>query len=487
MTDSPSTDNPADATPTFATPASPLSAAEVERLLAIDRGHVWHPYSSALTPTAMQFAESARGVRVTLRPADDPSRTVEAIDAMASWWCAIHGYAVPELDAAARGQLDAMSHVMFGGLTHAPAITLAEKLIAMAPGANGTVGGTGAAGDPGSVDVPKDDRLQHVFLADSGSVSVEVALKAAWQFHALTGRPRRRIFTIRGGYHGDTFGAMSVCDPVGGMHSLFTGILPEQIFAPRPPAGVDRAPDDPELLAWEQETRALFAEHADDIAGVICEPVLQGAGGMYAYSPHAVRVLADLARSNDSLLIFDEIATGFGRTGTFWAADRCGVVPDILCVGKALTGGYATMAAMLCTSRVARGVSAEPAGALMHGPTFMGNPLVCSIAGASLDLLRREDPLPRVARIESGLRDTLAPAADFASVAEVRTLGAVGVIQLREPVRGAEVAAAALARGVWVRPFRDCVYTMPPFVTGPDDIATIGAALVESVAEVHGR
>ena len=280
---------------------------------------------------------------------------------------------------------------------------------------------------------------------------------------------------------------MSVCDPVGGMHSLFTGILPEQIFAPRPPAGVDRAPDDPELLAWEQETRALFAEHADDIAGVICEPVLQGAGGMYAYSPHAVRVLADLARSNDSLLIFDEIATGFGRTGTFWAADRCGVVPDILCVGKALTGGYATMAAMLCTSRVARGVSAEPAGALMHGPTFMGNPLVCSIAGASLDLLRREDPLPRVARIESGLRDTLAPAADFASVAEVRTLGAVGVIQLREPVRGAEVAAAALARGVWVRPFRDCVYTMPPFVTGPDDIATIGAALVESVAEVHGR
>ena len=472
-------------------PAIPASSAlteeEVRRLLAFDRAHVWHPYSSAPRPSVMQFAESASGVRIRLRPADDPGRTVEAIDAMASWWCAIHGYGVPELDAAARQQLDAMGHVMFGGLTHAPAIALAERLLTLAPGAGGTIGGTGAEGDPGARDVADDERLQHVFLADSGSVSVEVALKAAWQFHALTGSPRRRMFTIRGGYHGDTFGAMSVCDPVGGMHSLFTGVLPEQVFAPRPPAGVDRAPDDPEMVAWETETRALFAAHADDIAGVICEPVLQGAGGMYAYSPHCVRVLAELARANDSVLIFDEIATGFGRTGTFWAADRVGVVPDILCVGKALTGGYATMAAMLCTPRIARGVSAEPAGALMHGPTFMGNPLVAAIAGASLDLLRRDDPLPRVAHIESGLRDALAPAAEFASVADVRTLGAVGVIQLREPVRAAEVAALALDHGVWVRPFRDCVYTMPPFVTGPDDVAAIGAALVTAVGEVHGR
>ena len=234
-------------------------------------------------------------------------------------------------------------------------------------------------------------------------------------------------------------------------------------------------------------TFALFAAHADDIAGVVCEPVLQGAGGMHAYSPHCVRVLAELARANDSLLVLDEIATGFGRTGTFWAADRCGVVPDILCVGKALTGGYATMAAMLCTPRVARGVSAEPAGALMHGPTFMGNPLVAAVAGASLGLLERDDPLPRVARIEAGLTVALAPARRFASVADVRVLGAVGVIQLREPVRAAEVAAAALAKGVWVRPFRDCVYTMPPFVTSPEDVATIGDALVSAVAQVHGR
>lgn len=466
---------------------SALPEEEVRRLLALDRAHVWHPYSSALRPSVMQLAESASGVRIRLRPSGDPGRTVEAIDAMASWWCAIHGYGVPELDAAARQQLDAMGHVMFGGLTHAPAISVAEKLITLAPGANGTIGGTGTAGDPGTRDVADDETLQHVFLADSGSVSVEVALKAAWQYHALTGRPRRRMFTIRGGYHGDTFGAMSVCDPVGGMHSLFTGVLPEQLFAPRPPAGVDRAPDDPEMLAWEQETRALFAAHADDIAGVICEPVLQGAGGMHAYSPHCVRVLAELARANDSVLVFDEIATGFGRTGTFWAADRVGVVPDILCVGKALTGGYATMAAMLCTPRIARGVSAEPAGALMHGPTFMGNPLVAAIAGASLDLLRSHDPLPRVARVEAGLRESLAPAAEFASVADVRTLGAVGVIQLHDPVRAAEVAAVALDHGVWVRPFRDCVYTMPPFVTEPDDVAAIGAALVTAVGEVHGR
>ncbi|WP_168582525.1 adenosylmethionine--8-amino-7-oxononanoate transaminase [Gephyromycinifex aptenodytis] len=465
-------------------PADPTRAAavsdsgEVERLLAFDRAHVWHPYSSALRPSVMQFAESASGVRLRLR-INEGRDSVEVIDAMASWWCAIHGYGVPELDEAARRQLDSMSHVMFGGITHAPAVRLAQQLIDLAPGAPDR--------KPDGAAVEDDNRLQHVFFADSGSVSVEVALKAAWQYHALTGTPRRRIFTIRGGYHGDTFGAMSVCDPVGGMHSLFTGVLPEQIFAPRPPAGVDRALDDPELLEWERATRALYAAHADDIAGVICEPVLQGAGGMHAYSPHAVRVLAELAASNDALFILDEIATGFGRTGTFWAADRCDVVPDILCVGKALTGGYASMAAMLCTPKVARGVSAEPAGALMHGPTFMGNPMVAAIAGASLSLLQRDDPLARVARIEDGLTAALAPAKEFASVSDVRTLGAVGVIQLREPVDAARVAAVALDHGVWVRPFRDCVYTMPPFVTEPEDIASIGAALVEAVGQVHGR
>ncbi|MDO5627892.1 MAG: adenosylmethionine--8-amino-7-oxononanoate transaminase [Mobilicoccus sp.] len=454
-------------------------AFDVRALLATDRDHVWHPYSSATRPSTAHLVESAAGVRLRLRTTTDPGTVVEAIDAMSSWWCAIHGYGVSELDAAARTQLDRMSHVMFGGLTHAPAVTLAQRLIEMAPGASGVIGEQSRA-------VSEAEKLQHVFLADSGSVSVEVALKATFQFQMLRGTPRRRLFTIRGGYHGDTFGAMSVCDPEGGMHSLFNGVLPEHVFAPRPPAGVDRAADDPEMAAWERATRALYAEHADDIAGVICEPVLQGAGGMHAYSPYAVEVLADLARQHGALLIFDEIATGFGRTGTFWAAERCGIVPDILCAGKALTAGYATQAAMLCTGAVARGVSAEPAGALMHGPTFMGNPLVSAIAAANLALLAERDPLPQVRAVEAGLREGLTPAASLDVVADVRTLGAVGVIQLREPVRAAEVAQVALKHGVWVRPFRDCVYTMPPFVTDDADVGRIAGALVAAVREVHG-
>ena len=278
---------------------------------------------------------------------------------MSSWWCAIHGYAVPELDAAAREQLGRMSHVMFGGLTHEPAITLAAAVDSRA-----------ARGAP----------LQHVFFADSGSVSVEVALKMAWQLHVDAGRPRRRMFTVLGGYHGDTFAPMSVTDPVGGMHTpLHRGAARAGLRAAAPgrrgPAG-----DDPAMVAWERATGALYAEHAAEVAAVVVEPVLQGAGGMHVYSPDVVRVLAALAREHGALVIFDEIATGFGRTGTLWAAERCGVVPDIMCVGKALTGGYLTLAAVLCTAEVAEGVSGGRSGALMHGPTFMGNPLACSIA-----------------------------------------------------------------------------------------------------------
>jgi adenosylmethionine-8-amino-7-oxononanoate aminotransferase len=389
---------------------------------------------------------------------------MEAIDAMSSWWCAIHGYAVPELDAAAQRQLGQMSHVMFGGLTHEPAVALAERLVGLTPGP-----------------------LQRVFFADSGSVAVEVAMKMALQLQVGRGTRRTRFFTIRGGYHGDTFSPMSVTDPVGGMHSLFTGILPEHLFAPAPPAGVDMADDDPAMVEWERATRRLYAAHADEVAAVIVEPVLQGAGGMRFYSPYVVRVLASLAREHGALVIFDEIATGFGRTGTLFAMEQVGIVPDILCLGKALTGGYLTLSAVLCTREVAEGVSSESAGgALMHGPTFMANPLACSIAIASLDLLQANDFRGQVAALQTGLTSGLAPAEGLSSVREVRVLGGVGVIQLREPVRVAEVTAAALRRGVWVRPFRDLVYTMPPFVTGADDLSAIGEALVGAVSDVHG-
>ncbi|KRE63430.1 adenosylmethionine--8-amino-7-oxononanoate transaminase [Nostocoides sp. Soil756] len=432
-----------------------------DALLAYDREHVWHPYSSALTPTDAYLVESAEGVRLRLRAPGGEAH--EVVDAMSSWWCAVHGYRVPELDAAARDQLGRMSHVMFGGLTHEPAVGLARRLLDLAP-----------AG------------MEHVFLADSGSVSVEVAMKAALQFHLAAGRPRTRFFTVRGGYHGDTFSPMSVTDPVGGMHALFRGVLPEHVFAPRPPAGVDRTDDDPELVAWERTTRDLFAQNASHVAAVIVEPVLQGAGGMHVYAPRVLDVLHDLAREHGALVIHDEIATGFHRTGPRWAGDRAAHTPDILCVGKALTGGYLTLAAMLCTREVAEGVSRGEAGGLMHGPTFMGNPLACAVANANLDLLAARDTEAEVARVERGLASGLARAAALASVAEVRTLGAVGVVQLREPVRVAEVTAAAVRRGVWVRPFRDLVYTMPPFVTSDPDLALLTAGLVGAVADVHG-
>lgn len=449
------------------TPEPDHAGLDREALLAFDHEHVWHPYSSALTPQEPYLVESARGIRLRLRDRGGEPR--EVVDAMASWWCAIHGYAVPELDAAAHAQLGAMSHVMFGGLTHEPAVGLARRLVDLAPG-----------------------RLDRVFLADSGSVSVEVAMKMALQWHLAGGDRRTRFFTIRGGYHGDTFSPMSVTDPVGGMHSLFRGVLPEHVFAPRPPGGVGREPDDPELVAWERETRALYAAHAGSVAAVVVEPVLQGAGGMHVYAPHVLAVLHELAREHGALVIHDEIATGFHRTGPLWAGAGRGsgepvdLAPDILCVGKALTGGYLTLAAVLCTREVAQGVSRGEAGALMHGPTFMGNPLACAIASANLDLLAARDTEAEVGRIERGLAAGLERAASLSSVAEVRVLGAVGVVQLREPVRVAEVTASAIERGVWVRPFRDLVYTMPPYVTSDDDLALITSALVGAVESVHG-
>jgi adenosylmethionine-8-amino-7-oxononanoate aminotransferase len=402
-------------------------------------------------PNAPYFVESASGTRLRLRVDGEPR---EVVDAMASWWCAIHGYAVPELDAAAQAQLGWMSHVMFGGLTHSPAVELGRRLVELAP-----------------------TPLTKVFLADSGSVAVEVAMKMAWQAR----QGRTRMFTIRGGYHGDTFSCMSVCDPDDGMHAIYGGLLPSHLFAPRPPAGLDA-----DLTSWRSEVSALFEPHAREVAAVILEPVLQGAGGMYLYPPAAVRFLADLARAHGALVIFDEIATGFWRTGTAWAADRAGVVPDILCVGKALTGGYMTLAATLASADVAAQVDASPAGAMMHGPTFMANPLACSVACSSLDLLARHDNAARIAGIQTALRDGLASAAGLSCVREVRVLGAVGVVELDRPVDVPAVTRAALDAGVWVRPFRNLVYTMPPFVSTADDLATITAGIVGAIKRVHG-
>ncbi len=421
-------------------------SATLERLLAFDRAHVWHPYASLPAAQPALLVAAAEGVR--LRLADGR----ELIDGMASWWCAIHGYRHARLDAALVAQHERMAHVMFGGLTHAPAIELARALVELTPG-----------------------ELEHVFFADSGSVGVEVAIKMALQYQRSRGRPeKQRLLALRGGYHGDTFGAMSVCDPIGGMHHLFAGTLPQQLFAPRPPPGFD-APLD---TGWAADVEALFARHAGELAAVIAEPVLQGAGGMHAYAPAYVRLLRELCDAHDVLLILDEIATGFGRTGALFAAEHAGVAPDVMCVGKALTGGYLTLAATLCTARVARGIGDGEAGVLMHGPTFMANPLACAVALASLELLGEGIWQEDVARIERGLASGLAPAAQLPHVRDVRVLGAVGVVQLAAPVDVAAATAAALAHGVWLRPFADLVYTMPPYAIGDDDLAAVAAAVV---------
>ena len=419
-------------------------------LLAFDREHVWHPYAALPAAQPPLLVESAAGVR--LRLADGR----ELIDGMASWWCAIHGHRHPRLVAAIHEQADRMPHVMFGGLTHAPAIELAARLVELTP-----------------------DGLEHVFFADSGSVSVEVAIKMALQYQRSRGRPEKhRLLALRGGYHGDTFGAMAVCDPIGGMHHLFAGTMPAQLFAPRPPAGFD-APLDPGYVA---DLEALVALHAEELAAVIVEPVVQGAGGMHVYAPGYVRLLRELCDAHDVLLILDEIATGFGRTGAMFAAEHAGVAPDVMCVGKALTGGCLTLAAALCSGRVARGIADGEAGVLMHGPTFMANPLACGVALASLDLLAARGWRDDVARIEDGLRAGLGPAAALPHVRDVRVQGAIGVVQLDAEVDVAAATAAAVERGVWLRPFRDLVYAMPPYVIDDVDLAAVTGAVVAAAA-----
>ena len=414
--------------------------------LEFDRCHLWHPYTSLTTPVPVFPVVGAEGVR--LRFADG----TEVIDGMASWWSAIHGYNHPRLNAAIERQLAQMSHVMFGGLTHRPAVELGRRLTEITAPA-----------------------LEHVFFADSGSVAVEVALKMALQYWQRTGLPgKRRMLTIRGGYHGDTFGAMSVCDPVNGMHHLFAGILPRQLFAPLPRIAPWEKWDSADMAGFER----LIESHADELAAVILEPVVQGAGGMRMYHPEYLRQVRALCDRHDVLLIFDEIATGFGRTGQLFAGEHAQVVPDVLCLGKALTGGYLTLSATLTTDRVARGICAG-GGVLMHGPTFMANPLACAVAAESIDLLLEGPWQERVKAIEAHFAATLPVLRDLAAVAAVRWLGAIGVVETRQPINVAAVQSALVDRGVWLRPFGRLLYTMPPYVIKPEELQQVTAAMAD--------
>ncbi|ADU91822.1 adenosylmethionine--8-amino-7-oxononanoate transaminase [Taylorella equigenitalis] len=424
---------------------------ELSHLKDIDRNHIWHPYTSITNPPIIYPVSHAEGVHIHLMDGR------QLIDGMSSWWCAIHGYNVPQLNEAARKQIDKMSHVMFGGLTHEPAVELAERLLGILPPA-----------------------LNKIFFADSGSIAVEVAMKMAIQYHAgCAHSPRSKFATIRSGYHGDTWHAMSVCDPVNGMHGLFGSSLPVQFFLPQPKSryGHELAPQDLEPL------HNLLNEHGTEIAALILEPVVQGAGGMFFYAPQYLREASKICMQHGVLLIFDEIATGFGRTGCMFALEHAQVVPDIICIGKALTGGYMTLSATIAQEHIAQGISQSPSPAFMHGPTFMANPLACAVACASIDQLLSSPWKARVQKIEMDMNTYLLPLKKMKGVADVRVLGAIGVVELDDPVDMQCMQPMFVDAGVWVRPFGKLVYIMPAYIISEDEIRFLCEAIVGVVSE----
>ena len=416
----------------------------------IDLNHVWHPYSSMVAPIPAYQVERAEGCRLILADGH------ELVDGMSSWWCTVHGYSHPRLNAAVQDQLSRMSHVMFGGIVHEPAVRLCRQLLELVP-----------------------QGLEKVFFSDSGSVSVEVAIKMALQYQLSQGRPNKtRLAALRGGYHGDTLGAMAVCDPVTGMHHLFSELMPQHYFIERPARRFGETCSDDDVAPL----RELLEREHDNIAALILEPVVQGAGGMWFYSADYLRAARELCDRYDVLLIADEIATGFGRTGKMFACEWAGITPDILCVGKALTGGYMTLAATLCTPRVSDGICNGEAGVLMHGPTFMANPLACAVASASLALLQEGAWQMQVQAIEAQLQRELAPCAELPQVAEVRVLGAIGVVELHRPVDLGAIQQRFVEAGVWVRPFGTRVYLMPPFVISELELTRLTQAVYRVVA-----
>lgn len=427
-----------------------MSVLSSEQLLEIDRQCIWHPYSSSLNPTPVYPVARAEGVHLHL--ADGR----KLIDGMSSWWSTLHGYNHPVLNQAVTDQLQNMAHVMFGGLTHQPAVELCQLLVDITPAP-----------------------LQRVFLCDSGSVAVEIAIKMALQFWHSQGNTRKtRLLTVRHGYHGDTFGAMATCDPDTGMHHIFNGVLARHLFAEAPPCGFDLAFRDEHIADFQR----LLQTHQPEIAAVIIEPIVQGAGGMRFYSPDYLRRVRELCDEFDVLLIADEIATGFGRTGELFACNHAGIAPDIMCLGKALSGGYMTLAATLCTRRVSDGISSGGAGVFMHGPTFMANPLACATALASTRLLLAQDWRGRVQTIAAALTAGLSPLQTEPHVRSVRVLGAIGVVELAQNVNTARVQAAFIEAGVWVRPFGNLIYVMPPFVIDTPALQQLLSAMQQVIS-----